>query len=207
LPAILPPLLLLAAPAPANAAYPERSVRLVVGTEPGGSLDSLARLVAQYLSQKWGQPVVIENKPGANATISMDEVSHAQPDGYTLLFCSSNLTITPNMMTLDYDPVKSLAPVSLVATLPEIMVVNSALPVNSVEDLIALAKNKPHQLNFSSGGMGTLSYLGMVDFMRATGTDFVNVSYKSGASMITGILGNETQVMLTSIPSAGGNLS
>src|SRR5262249_32682372 len=142
---------LCASPA-AMAAYPDHPVRFVVGFPPGGGVDITSRLMAQKLSEKWGQAVIVENKPGADGTLAGDIVAHSPPHGYTLQMASISHALTPGQYKLNYDAVKSFAPITLVAKSPLFILVRPSLGVNSLKELIALAKEKPGKLNYGTSG-------------------------------------------------------
>jgi tripartite-type tricarboxylate transporter receptor subunit TctC len=141
------------------AAYPSKSIRMVIALAPGGGVDTTGRFIGQKLSQMWGQPVVADNRPGAGGSIASDIVAHAPPDGYTLLVNSSGVTITPSLMKLTYDPHKGLLPVTLAVVSPGVMVVHPSVPVKSVKELIAFAKARPGELFYSSSGQGSAQHL------------------------------------------------
>jgi tripartite-type tricarboxylate transporter receptor subunit TctC len=183
----------------ALAAFPDRTVQIYVGYAPGGNSDFSARLVAKKLSEKWGQPVVVVNRPGADSTISSDFVAHSAPDGYTLAWISNSHTITPNQYKLGYDPLKSFEPISEVASAADVLVINSTLPVNSLKELIAYAKAKPGQLNFGSNGTGGLQYLEAVLLAQRAGIDMVGIPYKGGSQLLVALLGNEIQMAFGSV--------
>jgi tripartite-type tricarboxylate transporter receptor subunit TctC len=179
----------------AAATFPERPVRIVVGFAPGGSIDTLARILAPRLAEKWGQAVVVENRTGADATIAAEFVARSTPDGHTILWTSTSHTIAPSHFRLTYDPVRSFAPVALLTSAPDILVTNpSALPVNSVKELIALARAKPGQLNFGSGGPATASALMMAVFMSGTGIDMRNINYKGNGPALIALLAGEVHM-------------
>jgi tripartite-type tricarboxylate transporter receptor subunit TctC len=185
---------------PAAAAYPERAVRLIVGFSAGGGTDFLARLIAAKLSEKWGQPVVVENREGADGTIAEEWVARAAPDGYTIGMVINTHTVTPLLRKLTYDPIKSFESVTLLESHPDVLVINPAvLQVNSLRELIALAKAKPGELNFGSGGASTPPFLITQLLMSRTGMKMVNVTYKGTAPMIVAMLGGEIQVMFGSV--------
>ena len=174
--------------------WPSRAVHIIVGFAAGGGTDTSARLIAPRLSAIWGQPVVVENRDGAGGSIAASVVAEAKPDGYLLAMVSSAHTITPNQIKLSYDAVKSFAPVTEVASVPDFLLVNPALPVHSVPELIALARAKPGTLNYGSVGAGTPPHLAMVLFQSLTGTDMVHVPFKGGAPALTALLSNEVQL-------------
>lgn len=183
----------------ADPGFPTRPVHFIVGFDPGGATDTSARLVARKLSEKWGQPVIVENRPGADSSIAEDFVAHSAADGYTLLWASNAHTIIPNEYKTNYDAVKSFAPVSITVYTPDVLVVNpTAIPVNSVKELIATAKSKPGKLNFGSSGTGSAPYLEMALLMKMTGIDMTNVTYKGGAPTMVALLNGEIQLMFGS---------
>lgn len=181
--------------------YPARPIRIVVGFGAGGGVDIASRTIGKQLTEALGQSIVVDNRPGASGNIAADIVSKAQPDGYTLLM--SNLTIAmPSLFAkLPFDVTRDLVPVSLVAIGPSVLVVNPALPVNSIRDLIAAAKAKPKQLIYGSGGPGNITHMEMVLFTNMAGIDMIHVPYKGGAPSVVGLLSGEVQMLFTSIPS------
>src|SRR5262245_21164013 len=161
--------------------YPSKPIRFVVPYNPGGSYDTIARLVGQKLTEKWNQQVVIENRPGAGSLIGTELAAKAAPDGYTMVMYGNNQAILPSVHTkATINVQKDFDPVSMVAITPALIVVHPALPAKTVAELIKLAKDKPGQLNFGSGGNGSATHLGMEMFKQATGTDIVHVPYKAG---------------------------
>ncbi|TMG91889.1 MAG: tripartite tricarboxylate transporter substrate binding protein [Betaproteobacteria bacterium] len=185
-------------------AYPTRPIRLVVPFPAGGTTDILAREVGQRLSMTLGQPVVIDNRPGAAGNIGADLVAKSAPDGYTLLMGTVGThAINASLYAkMPYDHVKDFAPVILVAGVPNVLEVNPALPVNSVADLIKLAKAKPGQINFASSGSGTSIHLSGELFKTMAGVDMTHVPYKGSAPAITDLIGGQVQVMFDNLPSS-----
>lgn len=176
------------------AAFPERPVRLVVGFAPGGS-DIGGRILAQKLSELWGQPVVVENKPGAAGNIGADAVAKAAPDGYTmLLFVNSYAINTTVHKNLSWDLLRDFAPVGRYVSSPMVVVVNDKLPVKSLRELIDHAKAHPGKLNFGSAGSGTAPHLVGEQFALQTGMKMVHVPYKGSAPSVTGLLADEVQL-------------
>src|SRR5579883_2507691 len=163
-------------------AYPDRPIRMIVPTPPGGPIDTMARVVANGLGTAIGQPIVIDNRGGAGNTIGSAEAARAAPDGYTLLFSSaSGLVISPLLYAHPgYDPVTSFEPIAATTDIPLVLVVNPAVPANSVQELVAYAKAHPGQLNFASGGSGTLPHLAGELLKSMAGIDIVHVPYKGG---------------------------
>jgi tripartite-type tricarboxylate transporter receptor subunit TctC len=179
--------------------YPTRTVRLIVGFAPGDLPDVVARILATKLSEKWGQSVIVENREGANGTIASDFVAHTTPDGYTLVVVTPNHTTTPSLFKLNYDPIKSFVPITQLAASPGLIVVGKSLAVDSLKDLIALAKTKPGELNFGSVGPGSPSYMSMALLMQRTGIKLMNIPYKSSAAALTALLGDQIPVTVTAL--------
>jgi len=184
--------------------YPNRTIRLVVPFPAGGTTDILAREVAQKLTEVLGQAVVVDNRPGAAGNIGSDLVAKSAPDGYTLLMGTVGThAINPSLYSkMPYDHVKDFAPVVLVAGVPNVLVVNPALPVNSVSDLIKLAKDKPGQINFASSGSGTSIHLSGELFKTMAGIDMTHVPYKGSSPALTDLIGGQVQIMFDNLPSA-----
>ena len=180
-------------------AYPEKLIRMVVPFTAGGPVDVMARLVGQYLSTRFGQPVVIDNRPGAGGTLASKAVAAAEPDGYTLLFGSAgSLAISPSLYkNLDYDPITGFAPVAMVANHPIGMVVHPSVPVRSVKELIAHAKAHPGTLNYATVP-GTPPHLMGELFRSLTDIDLTFVPYKGAAQALTELLAGQTQMTMLS---------
>ena len=177
--------------------YPSKPLRFIAPNLPGGPTDILARLIGQKLTESMGQPVIIENRAGAGGNIGTEVAAKAPPDGYTLV-TGNNATFGANVSLykrLGFDPVKDFTPVILVATQPNILVVHPSLPVRNVKDLIALAKARPGQLNYSGSGVGAAAHLAAELFKSMTGTNIVHISYKSAAPALTDLIGGQTQLM------------
>jgi len=186
------------------AGYPERPVTLVVGYSPGGGSDILTRIVGKALSEKWGQPVVVENRAGADGSIGANYVAHATPNGYTLIMVTNSHTMPPMGYTLSYDPITSFTPVSLVDDKPMVLLVHPALPVKSVKDLVALAKARPGQLNYGTDGPATVPEFIMTLFMQRSGIKMTNIPYKGGAQSQAALLSGEIQVVFGTTSAAQG---
>jgi tripartite-type tricarboxylate transporter receptor subunit TctC len=183
--------------------YPARPVRMVVPFPAGGPTDVLTRVVAQKLSERWQQPVVVENKPGAGGAIGSDFVAKSAPDGYTLLMATSSThSIGPALQKLPYDPQKDFAPIAHVWSAPNVMVVSPALGVSDVQGFIALAKAKPGQLNFASSGIGTIPHLSAELFKMLAGVDLVHVPYKGTGLSIPDIASGQVALLFDSIVTA-----
>ena len=199
-------LLLLAAPLSMAQAWPARPIRLVVPFPPGGLIDNMARLVGNRLAQELGQPVVIDNKPGAGGNVGAAEVARAPADGYTLLMASPALTISPAVYkNLPYQP-SQLAPVALLGRVPNVLLVNPASGIGKVQDLVSRAKAKPGQLNYASNGNGTSLHLSAELFKRRSETFITHVPYRGAAAAITALLSGEVDMMFDNLPSAIGQI-
>ena len=199
-------LLLLAAPLSMAQAWPARPIRLVVPFPPGGLIDNMARLVGSRLSQELGQPVVIDNKPGAGGNVGAAEAARATADGYTLLMASPALTISPAIYkNLPYQP-SQLAPVALLGRVPNVLLVNPASGIGKVQDLVSRAKAKPGQLNYASNGNGTSLHLSAELFKRRSETFITHVPYRGSAAAITALLAGEVDMMFDNLPSAIGQI-
>ncbi|MCC7486731.1 MAG: tripartite tricarboxylate transporter substrate binding protein [Burkholderiales bacterium] len=198
-------LLLPAAPAPAQpsvAAYPSRPVRLIVPFAPGGGTDIIARLAAQELSQVWGQSVVVDNRGGSGGVVGTELAARAAPDGHTMVLVSLAFSYAPALYSkLPYDPGRDFAPVSLVATQPFVYVVIPALGVNSMKELISLAKAKPGEIRYGSGGSGGSSHLGTELLRVMTGVNLTHIPYKGTGPALTAMLAGEIQMQLIGISS------
>jgi tripartite-type tricarboxylate transporter receptor subunit TctC len=182
--------------------YPEKSVRVIVPAPPGSAPDFLVRLVGQKLSEAWGQPVVIDNIVGASGNIGTERAAKAVPDGYTLLFNTIG-PIAVNVSLFDklpYDPIKDLAPISLVAKMPNILTVNPGVPVKNLAELIALAKKEPGRLRYGTAGPGTTQHLSGELLNTLAGIQLVGVPYKSSAQMTTDALGGQIEVLFHNAP-------
>jgi tripartite-type tricarboxylate transporter receptor subunit TctC len=177
--------------------WPAKPIRFIAPNLPGGPTDILARLIGQKLAETLGQPVVIENRAGAAGNIGTEVAAKAPPDGYTLV-TGNNATFGANVSLykrLGFDPVKDFTPIVLAATQPNILVVHPSLPVTNVKELIALAKARPGQLNYSGSGMGAAAHLSAELFKSMTATNIVHIPYKSAAPALTDLMAGETQLM------------
>ena len=184
--------------------YPSRAVKLVVPFPPGGSLDFAGRLIAQRLTEMWGQSVVVENKPGAGGNIGADFVAKSAPDGYTILLGAlSTHAVNPNLYAkMPYDAVKDFAPITLIATTPNVLVVNAATPVSNVREFIAWTKANPGKLAFGSGSNGSAGHLAGELYKAETGTDAVHIPFKGGAPATQALLAGDTQFMFDNLANA-----
>lgn len=189
-------------PAVAND-YPTKPVRVLVGYAPGGATDVVARLVAQKLSTQLGQQFVVENKAGANGNIAAEIAARSSPDGLTLYLGAINNTINASLYNkLPFDFIKDFAPVCLIATVPNILVVHPSVPAKNVSEFIALAKAKPGQMNFASSGSGSSIHMSGELFKLMAGVDMTHIPYKGSAPAVTDLLGGRVQSMFDNAPSA-----
>jgi tripartite-type tricarboxylate transporter receptor subunit TctC len=186
--------------------YPYRPIRLVVGFQAGGGVDMSARTVGQPLSGSLGQSVVVDNKPGAAGNIAAALVAKATPDGYTLLMANSTIASPTLFKNLAFDVRKDLDPVSLVAIGPSVLVVHPAVPARNVKDLIALARAKPKQLTYGSGGVGNVTHLEMEIMNAMVGVQMTHVPFKGSAPSLVALVSGEVQAVFSSIPSALGQI-
>lgn len=184
--------------------YPSRVIRLILPQPPGGVVDLIARSLGQNLSESLGQPVIIENVPGANGGIAAGRVIRSAPDGYTLMVAvDSNLVVNPSLYpSLAYDPFRDFAPVSIIAGLHMVLVANPAVPANNVAELIAYAKAHPNKLNYAGIGLGTSPHMGMELFKAITRTEINQVEYRGTSQAMTDVLSGTINVMLTGPPAA-----
>ena len=190
-------LLFLFAGAALGQAYPNKAIRIVVPYAAGGTSDILARQIGPKLTDAWGQPVVVENKPGANGNVGADFVAKSAPDGYTLLLTDlGGLVISASVYPkLPFNPAKDFAPVVMVSYSPHVLAVNPAVQVKDVKELIAMAKAYPGKLNFAVSGIGGAPHLAGIEFAQRMGLDWTYIPYKGGADAITGVIGGQAHVL------------
>jgi tripartite-type tricarboxylate transporter receptor subunit TctC len=189
--------------AQAQDAYPSKPIRLILPFPPGGGTDILGRLVAERLGARLGQPVVIDNRGGAGGNLGAEAAAHSAPDGYTLLLAATTLAISPSLYKkLAYDPVKDLAPIGLVATVPNVMITHPSVPAKTLQEFIALAKSRPGELNFGSGGSGTSNHLGGELFNMVAGVKLVHVPYKGVNLAMNDAMAGNIQLVVIGIPAA-----
>ncbi|WP_062471279.1 Bug family tripartite tricarboxylate transporter substrate binding protein [Variovorax boronicumulans] len=187
----------------AQDAYPSKPIRMVVPFPPGGSIDMTARLVGQKLSTALGQPVLVDNRPGASGNIGMDYVAKAPKDGYTLLMLHTGLASNGHMFAkLPYDPIKDLAPVIRVADQPNVLIMNPKWTFKNVGELVAYAKANPGKLSVGTSGVGGPQDVAARRFMKMTGTDLLNVAYKGGAPALSDLVGGQIDMMFETSPTA-----
>lgn len=195
--------MLAAGAAVAQADYPAKPVRIMVGANAGGGTDIIARMLAEKFSEAWKQSFVVENRPGASNTIAADLTAKAAPDGYTLLVATNTgQAIAPHMIKLTYDPLKQLAPVGLVVVVPNVLVINASLPFKDVKELVAAAKAKPGDFKYGSSGVGSTQHIAGVAFSQAAGVELVHIPYKGSSQAHVDILSGEVQMMFDTTSSA-----
>lgn len=189
-------------PVMADEKYPEKPIKLIIPFPPGGSNDVLARVISQGLSSKWGQPVVTENKPGAAGNIGAELVARAAPDGYTLLIAANNvMSVNPAMYRLSFDPKKDFAPITLLGTVPIVLVVNPTVPARSLKELVSYAKAHPGALNYASSGTGSPQHLSAELFKNVAGVDMTHIPYKGAAPATADLLAGQVQVLFAPLNS------
>jgi tripartite-type tricarboxylate transporter receptor subunit TctC len=183
--------------------YPNKPVRFILPFPPGGPTDILGRLIGQKLAERLGQPIVPENRPGAGGNIGLEIAAKARPDGYTIGLASPSLSISPTLYKkLNYDSIKDFAPISLVAEIPNMLLVRPSLPVKSLKELVAYAKANPGKLNFGSGGIGTSNHLASELFKTLANVNIVHVPYKGSNQAMIAMMGGEIAMVVIGIPSS-----
>jgi len=199
-------LALLCAMGPARADYPERPVTLVVGFPPGGPSDVLARIIAKKFGELLGQPFVVDNRPGAGGNVAGELVAHAEPDGYTLLMGNNSILATNASLyaKIDFDPDKDFAPISLIGTQANILVINPNVPAHTMAELIYLARANPGKLNFASSGYGAAAHLAGELFKTMAHIDIVHVPYKGAGSALQDVISGQDQMMFATAASVVG---
>jgi tripartite-type tricarboxylate transporter receptor subunit TctC len=199
-------LLFAAAPAlaqPAGDNYPSKPIHLILPFPPGGGTDILGRVIAERLTTQLGQPVVIENRGGAGGNVGAEAAAHSAPDGYTLVLVAPSLAISPSLYSkLNYDPVKDFAPITLLGTVPNVMVTNMSVPAKTLAEFIALAKSRPEGMNFGSGGNGTSNHLAGELFNLEAGVKLVHVPYKGVNLAMNDVMAGQVQLVVIGIPAA-----
>jgi tripartite-type tricarboxylate transporter receptor subunit TctC len=192
-----------AAPAQTTPQYPARAVRMIVPFPPGGGTDIISRTIAQKLNEAWGQPVIVDNRSGANGIIGTELLAKSKPDGYTLGVVIANHAINPSLYSkLPYDTVRDFAPITLMAQYPYILTVHPSVPAKSVREFIALAKARPGQLSYASSGNGSGPHLGMELFKSMAKINVVHVPYKGASPANTDLLAGQVQVMFNNFLAA-----
>jgi tripartite-type tricarboxylate transporter receptor subunit TctC len=191
----------------AQEAYPARPIRFILPFPPGGGTDILGRIISERLSASLGQPVVIENRGGAGGNVGAEAAAKSAPDGYTIVLVAPSLAISPSLYSkLNYDPVKDFAPVSLVATVPNVMITHPSVPARTLAEFIALAKTKPGRMNFGSGGNGTSNHLAGELFNIVAGVKLVHVPYKGVNLAMNDVLSGEVQLVVIGVPAASPHI-
>ena len=199
--ALLAAILALANPAARAQTYPARQITLIVPFAAGGSNDMIGRVIGKKLSEIWGQPVVIDNRPGAGGVIGSSAVAAAAPDGYTLLLVSSTFTINPAIKkSMPFDTIKDFAPVAFIARSPLLLVASSQLAVKSAHELLALAKSKPGRITYASAGPGSINQIAAELIALSAGASFTHVPYKGGAPALNDLLGGHVDIYVSSLP-------
>jgi tripartite-type tricarboxylate transporter receptor subunit TctC len=178
----------------AQTTYPTKAIHFITPFPPGGSLDPLTRLSAQKLSEKWGQPTVVENRPGANTIIGTSAVAKAAPDGYTILVAGTPHVVNPSLFATPYDAIKDFAPIATIARSRQILLVNPSLPVNNLQALIAMAKAKPGQLTYGSSGTGNTNHLAGELLCNLAGIKMLHIPYKGAGPAIIDLISGQLQL-------------
>jgi tripartite-type tricarboxylate transporter receptor subunit TctC len=186
--------------------YPTKPIRVIVGIAAAGGLDTMTRLGAQKLSERWGQPVIVDNRPGGGTVLAMDLVVKAPPDGYTLLAASDTLMMNGVLKRAEYDVRTAFIPIVQLTTQPYMLIVNPSLPVKSVKELIAYAKSKPGALNYGSQGMGTTGHIGWERFRYMTGVDIVHIPYKGAAPAVIDVIAGQIQMTFSNVVTSGAHV-
>jgi tripartite-type tricarboxylate transporter receptor subunit TctC len=184
-----------AQPVTIASAYPTKPVRILVPTPPGGGNDIMARMAAQKMNERWSQAVVVDNRPGAGGQIAMETSARATPDGYTLLLGTTNLTVLPSMTKVAYDPVRDFVPVSLMATSANLLLIHPGVEAKSLQQLLALARAKPGQLNYASGSVASSTQLAAELMKSMARVDITHVPYKGAGPALVDLLAGQVQMM------------
>ncbi|HYL23319.1 MAG TPA: tripartite tricarboxylate transporter substrate binding protein [Burkholderiales bacterium] len=194
--------------AQAQDTYPAKSVRLIAAAAPGGNPDVLARLMAAKLAETFGKPFIVENVPGAGGVVAAELVARAPADGHVLMLGDSGaLAINPALNPkLTYNPLRDFTLITALAAVPTVLVANPALPANTLEEFVALAKSKPGELSYGSAGSGSVHHLTMAIFASRAGIDLLHVPYKGGSALVAGLLGGEVQVGWSGIPNVASHI-
>ena len=186
--------------------YPNRPVRMIVAQSPGGNADFVARLIAAELTKRLGQQFVVDNRGGGGGVLAAEMAVRAPANGYTILLASSAYGTNPSFRKLTFDPLNDLAPITLASNSPNLLVVNNALPVKTVKDLIALAKSKPGEINFASSGVGGSTHLAGELFNLMAGTKMTHIAYKGAAPALIEVIAGQVQLSFASMPSVMGHV-
>jgi tripartite-type tricarboxylate transporter receptor subunit TctC len=193
--------LVLTSPAVRAQSYPSRQITLIVPFAAGGSNDVVGRAIGKKLSEAWGQPVVVENRPGAGGMIGTSAVAAASPDGYTLLLVSSTFTINPAIKkNMPFDTIKDFTPVAFIARSPLLLVASNTLPVKSASEMLDLARSKPGQITYASAGLGSINQIAAELIALSAGAKFMHVPYKGGAPALNDLVGGHVDIYVSSLP-------
>jgi len=191
----------------ADPAYPVKPVRLIIAYAAGGGTDTVGRVFAQKLTEGLGRQVIVDNRPGANGNIATEIAVNSPPDGYTMIMGNIGpIGVNPHLYKLAFEPIRDLAPVTLIATAPLLVVVHPSLPVNSLKDLIALAKRQPGKLSYSSAGVGSSNHLAGALFNIEAGVDVVHIPYKGAAPALVDLIAGQVQLSFQTLPSVSPNV-
>ncbi len=191
----------LPAMAAAQQVYPSKPIRLIVPYPPGGSTSTVARLVGQKLTERWGQQVLVDNRGGGNTIIGSEIMVKSAPDGYTILLVTATHVINPSLIPLPYDALKDFAPVATLVGTEYLMVVNPSVPANNLQEFISLAKSRPGQINYGSSGSGTTNHLAGELLNLTAGIKMQHVPYKGGGPALADLLGGQVQMLITTVQS------
>ena len=186
----------------AGQGYPSRPVRFLVPNPPGGGTDLVARIVSQKVSERWGTSLVVDNRAGAGGIIAVEVAAKSAPDGYTLLMAHFPLAITVNIAKVSFDPVRDFLPVTLLATTQNLLAVNPSVPAKSVKEFIAVARSKPGQFSYASGGNGTSMHVSAELFNQMAGVSMTHVAYKGAAPALVDLISGQVQASFVSVPAA-----
>ena len=194
--------------AAAGQAYPSKPIRMIIPFAAGGTSDILARFIGPKLTEAWGQPVIIENRTGANGNVGADYVAKSAPDGYTVLLADIGaIAISPSVYpTLPYDPVKDFSPVVMVSYSPHVLAVHPSVPVSNVQELIAYAKARPGQLNFAVSGTGGAPHLAGIEFQQRTGVQWSYIPYKGGSAAVLDVVAGQANVLFNGMLATYGQV-
>ncbi len=187
--------------------FPAKTIRLILPFPPGGPTDLLGRAVAQKLSDQFGHQVVADNRPGAGGNLGLELAAKAAPDGHTIVLSSPLISISPSLYSrLNYDPVKDLAPISLIAQIQNVLLVHPSVPARSLKELVAIARAAPGKLNYGSGGVGTTTHLAPELLQSLAGIKLVHVPYKGSGLALVALIGGEIDMLIMAVPAASGQI-
>lgn len=189
------------APARAEAPYPNRPIKIVVAFAPGGGSDFIARLLAQKMGERLGQPVIVENRPGEGGNVGASLALKAPPDGYTLLLAAASYTVNPALYKLSFDPLKDITPIAQLARGPFLIAVNPQVPAKNLQELVTLARQAPNRLSYASAGTGSIVQIATEYFLDVTGSEMLHVPYKGTSPALTDTIAGQTQVVFGTVAS------